>query len=110
MAIIALGATQCSLCGQILEEGQNIVGWPHFLTEEHPLWKYSDSGMHTACFEAWEHGPFFEQLCNYDPSFKELTPDFFDFVEEHGLPKWLLEKLDFRWRNPLPADWKMRGD
>ena len=108
MALIMSGVSECSLCGNILEEEHEIIGWMAFLTQEHPLWQYSDSGMHKACFDAWEHAPFFEHLCNYQPCFT-TSPGLLDFVEEHGIPKWVLEILEFRRNNPLPVDWKTRG-
>ena len=55
MAIIIRGASKCSICGEVLEEGQSLVAFPHFLRQGDELWRYSDFGMHEQCFEQWEH-------------------------------------------------------
>lgn len=34
----------------------------HFITNElDPLWRFSDSGMHAACFDSWEHAKEFQR-------------------------------------------------
>ncbi len=54
MAIILRGATACSICGEVLAEGDAIVVTSAFIGDEaHPLWQYSDSGMHRRCFSEW---------------------------------------------------------
>lgn len=55
MVIIVRGASQCSICGRVLETGQSLIGFPAFLPQDDELWKFSDSGMHEQCFETWEH-------------------------------------------------------
>src|SRR5579859_4065345 len=60
MALILRGKSKCSICGLTLESGQDIVLHPHFLTSDHPLWKFSDSGMHRACYDEWDHRNYFE--------------------------------------------------
>jgi hypothetical protein len=56
MAIILEGKTECSICGKVLEKGQEIIGFPHFIGDRNdPLWAYSDSGMHKGCFQNWKH-------------------------------------------------------
>lgn len=55
MAIIITGKTTCSICDEVLEEGQEVYATSAFLRREHPLWRFSDSGMHWDCFENWEH-------------------------------------------------------
>ena len=65
MAILILGKTECSICGQTLNEGDDIVSTQHFIhDQEHPLWRYSDSGMHRSCFLSWEHRADFVNLYN----------------------------------------------
>lgn len=54
MAIIITGKTQCSICGEVHGEGQRLYATSHFLGPEHPLHRYSDSGMHWECFESWK--------------------------------------------------------
>lgn len=56
MAILFLGASRCSICGEVLVQGQPIVATTHFIADPaDPLWRFSDSGMHAACFAVWEH-------------------------------------------------------
>lgn len=55
MAIIIRGASKCSICGEILGEGQPLIAFPAFLSPGDELWRYSDSAMHEPCFDAWEH-------------------------------------------------------
>ena len=54
MALILRGKTQCSICGVVIKDGDPIVSTTHFIVDEnHPLWRFSDSGMHKSCFLAW---------------------------------------------------------
>jgi hypothetical protein len=47
MALLALGRSRCSICGEVLQPGQVIVATTHFIGDpaDH-LWRFSDSGMH----------------------------------------------------------------
>jgi hypothetical protein len=51
MAIIIEGATKCKICGLPIERGDRTKGFPAFLTDDHPLYRYSDSAMHMECYE-----------------------------------------------------------
>ncbi|MGZ0172599.1 MAG: hypothetical protein ACKVHE_23925 [Planctomycetales bacterium] len=54
MALIFLGKSQCSIYGEILSVGDDIIGTSHFIADsEDPLWRFSDSGMHRDCFISW---------------------------------------------------------
>jgi len=56
MAILIIGASRCSICGEVLAQGQQIVATTHFISDRtDPLWQFSDSGMHSVCFAKWEH-------------------------------------------------------
>ena len=64
MAIIVKGS-RCSICRRPILKEQDIIGTPHFIAdEEHPLWVYSDSAMHRACFLKWDHRDAFRDLFN----------------------------------------------
>ena len=56
MALLALGRSLCSICGEVLQPGQVIVATTHFIGDpaDH-LWRFSDSGMHAECFAGWAH-------------------------------------------------------
>lgn len=65
MALFDAGFTRCALCGEILAEGEDMVGTTHFLGDrEHPLYRYSDALMHRACFLKWEHRAAFVAAYN----------------------------------------------
>lgn len=53
MAIIIRGSSKCSLCGKVIEDGQDVVAFSPFVGNElDPLWIFNDRGFHRACFEA----------------------------------------------------------
>lgn len=65
MAILIIGKSECSICGKTLNESDDIVATTHFIhDQDHPLWRYSDSGMHRSCFLSWEHRLQFVTLYN----------------------------------------------
>jgi len=96
MAIIILGGTTCSICGNILQESEDIVGWSSFLTKEHQFWEYSDSGMHRSCFENWENKDEFEALYRYKPLVDFDDPALKEQIKKQGMPDWLKEIEQYR--------------
>jgi hypothetical protein len=65
MALILLGKTECSLCGGVLKEDDDIVATTAFINDrDDPLWPFSDSGMHKACFLAWDQRSKFVKKYN----------------------------------------------
>lgn len=65
MAIIIAGASKCSICDAVLARGEDVIGTPHFIHDSsHPLWPFSDSGMHRACFLAWPKASEFRAAYN----------------------------------------------
>ena len=74
MAIVIQGKTTCSVCGAILSEGDDIVLFPHFIWDEaHPLWRFSDSGMHRSCFTSWDHAEQFRAM--FSKAWPKLVPN-----------------------------------
>ena len=56
MAIILRGKTKCSICSTVIMDGDDIIATSHFIGDEQdPLWRFSDSAMHRACFLRWDH-------------------------------------------------------
>ncbi len=56
MALLAWGASRCSICHELLIPGQLIMATTHFIADPaDPLCRFSDTGMHAACFVRWEH-------------------------------------------------------
>ena len=52
MAIVLRGKSKCSICGKVLEEGQEIVMFSPFVSNEmDPLWMFSDAAFHASCFQ-----------------------------------------------------------
>jgi hypothetical protein len=65
VGLIFLGTTECSICGVVLNEGDDIVATTHFIADQNdPLWRYSDSAMHRSCFLGWEQRPAFVRRYN----------------------------------------------
>jgi hypothetical protein len=65
MAIILIGLTDCSLCKKKLLKDDIIVATSHFISDPNdPLWKYSDSAMHQACFASWDQRDAFRNKFN----------------------------------------------
>ena len=62
MAIWFSGKSACSICGAVLESKQDVIGHPAILLPDHPLWRFSDSAMHRACYEQWEHHKYFQSI------------------------------------------------
>ncbi len=56
MALLMLDVSRCSICREVLHPGQAIVATTHFIGDpaDH-LSRFSDTGMHAACFARWEH-------------------------------------------------------
>lgn len=51
MAIIILDKTKCEICGKLIKEGERVVGFPPFATDEKDFtFFFSDSGFHEDCF------------------------------------------------------------
>jgi hypothetical protein len=59
---LRLPGTQCSICGAVLKADDDVVLHPHVLGSDHPLWRFSDSCMHRACYEQWEYHDYFEAV------------------------------------------------
>jgi len=65
MALIFLGKTECSLCGNVIMEDDEIVATSHFIADSNdPLWRFSDSGMHRSCFLTWDQRTAFVNKFN----------------------------------------------
>jgi hypothetical protein len=51
MAIVLIGKTECVLCGGVLRDGDEVVSFSPFVSNElDPLWKFSDAAFHATCF------------------------------------------------------------
>ena len=55
MALLFLGKSTCSLCGELLHAGEDLVGLPALADTSHPLYPYFDQGFHQKCFAQWQH-------------------------------------------------------
>ena len=101
MAIIIEGKSCCSICGNVLQKDDDIIGFTAFLGPEHRFWKYSDSGMHKSCFENWEHRAEFLHLYNYKPNMDFNDPEVRRMAEKNGMPDWMKKIQAYRKKNPL---------
>ena len=51
MAIIIRGKTKCHFCGAVIEDGQEVSSFPHFINNElDPLSVFDDGAFHRECF------------------------------------------------------------
>jgi hypothetical protein len=55
MALLILGKSTCSLCGGLLQAGEDLVGLPALKNTSHSLYAYFDQGFHQRCFAQWQH-------------------------------------------------------
>ncbi|RYY69458.1 MAG: hypothetical protein EOO13_09495 [Chitinophagaceae bacterium] len=53
MALVFLGKTNCSLCGKLLGEKDQITSLPAISDVSHDLYAYFDSAFHQRCFDKW---------------------------------------------------------
>lgn len=53
MSIVILGRSHCKICGRIIEEGDDVTGFPAFTSNElDPLVFFNDAAFHTRCFDS----------------------------------------------------------
>ena len=100
MGIIIYGSSKCSLCGRVLHEVDDLIGfWAFIAQNAHHLWEYSDSAMHKSCFISWPHRDEFIELHNQvflklpraDGLCRHVTADaeYFWYIPETGeLTPW----------------------
>lgn len=56
VAILMLGVSRCSTCGEVLYPGQAMVDITHFIGDPaDPHSRFSETGMYAKCFAGWEH-------------------------------------------------------
>lgn len=80
MALIPFGHTRCFVCGQLLQQEDDVFGTSHFIADRtHHLWKYSDAAAQRDCFVQWAHRDefvaLFNQTLQHDWRGKRLEPD-----------------------------------
>ena len=62
---LRLPGTSCSICGNVLANDSDVVATTHFIDDDSdPLWQFSDSCMHRACFLSWKHKDEFRRKYN----------------------------------------------
>ena len=65
MAIVLRGKTECSICESVITDVDKIVATSHFISDpKDPLWRFSDSAMHSSCFVNWNHRADFVEKYN----------------------------------------------
>ncbi|MGI8905687.1 MAG: hypothetical protein ACR2IE_04265 [Candidatus Sumerlaeaceae bacterium] len=71
MALIALGHSKCAVCGGILQEGDDIMGFPDapltrgsdwFVDQCDLVFRFADRGCHKQCFSALPEAQQIHQL------------------------------------------------
>jgi hypothetical protein len=89
MALIFIGFSPCALCGQTLQEGEDITGLPPSTKKDHPLYPFFDSGFHLKCFEEW--GSREEALAIVKEEGEQFrnSPEYREMCKKYGKPGWL---------------------
>jgi len=59
MAQFISGKTSCTMCGQVIEDSADLIGFPAFLPERHIRWRFSDAAFHAQCFSEWKYSQIF---------------------------------------------------
>lgn len=93
MALIFLGKSTCPLCGQILQEGENIIGLPPFCDASHELFEFSDVGYHEQCFKTWNRHEEIEKIIETNKEQFQQTEYFRKMLQLHGPPKPLEDQF-----------------
>lgn len=60
--MIILGKSKCSICSEVLGEGQKLTEFPAFIPNTHPLGKFSDAAFHQECLEKDPHYEWVDEL------------------------------------------------
>lgn len=74
MALIFPGKTTCSLCGKVIFNEDEIVGFPAFIPKSHRLHQFSEGVFHKSCFQEWEDKEEFENLFQKHQAIWESRP------------------------------------
>lgn len=62
LALVAVGASKCALCGRVLAAEDEVRGLPHFITDRtDPFYRFSDAAVHEACYREWRERKVFEK-------------------------------------------------
>jgi len=98
MALCLRGKTQCSICGVVLQEGDDVVLHPHILPLDHPLLCFSYSSIHRVCYQQWECHEYFETilqkyrgLWDARPAALRLTRQQIDALTREGRDQFFAE-------------------
>jgi hypothetical protein len=75
MERIKAGRAHCALCGEDIRPAEDALVTPDFLADEtDPLWRFSDTSMHRACFLVWDRRKAF--VARYNRLVRQwLAPD-----------------------------------
>lgn len=82
MALIFPGKTTCSLCGEIVRNEDDVIGFPAFIPKTHRLHQFSEGVFHKTCFQSWEDKEEFESLYNRHQAIWESRPKNLKTLEE----------------------------
>jgi hypothetical protein len=63
MALVFRGKTTCMICGEVLQQDDDIGATTAFIADKSdPLWRYSDAAFHRSCFSSWPLRQEFEAI------------------------------------------------
>ena len=51
MVIAFVGFSKCSICHEVIEKSEDLMGFPAFIPYDHKYGLFSDAALHKACYE-----------------------------------------------------------
>jgi len=74
MALLIRGKTKCSLCGQVITDGEEVMSFGPFVTNRRdPLLRYSDQSFHAAHF--WRQPDAEKAMARWNEVRKRSAPE-----------------------------------
>jgi hypothetical protein len=93
---VVRGKTCCALCGTTFSAADEIVAFPHFISDEtHPLWRFSDAATHQSCFVDWDRATEFRSA--YNEIWPKIMPDHPRYMQLDGS----IVEIDATRNNPV---------
>jgi hypothetical protein len=105
MALFMTGLP-CQICGKPIQGVDEATIFPAFLPGTHPLWRYSDSVFHAACFQSDPHRRDVERLLQKRQDHWARRPP--SYNDKEAVEKWYDEWLKILAADP--ASTKQPGD
>ena len=93
MALIFLGQSVCPICGQILKEGEDVIGIGPASDKDSELYPYFDCGYHLDCFTNWEKKDEITRILHEEKEAFHRTDYFRSMLKKHGPPDYIQDQF-----------------